>query len=116
MGVDINRIIAFTFLLGSALGAVAGVMVVLYYGIGHYFMGFMLGLKAFTAAVLGGIGNLAGAMLGGLLLGLIESLGFGLHRRSDRRIARQQLPRHLRVPGADRGAGAAAVGAAGRSR
>ena len=77
MGVDINRIIAFTFLLGSAIGALAGVMIVLYYGIGHYFMGFMLGLKAFTAAVLGGIGNVAGAMLGGLLLGIIESLASG---------------------------------------
>jgi len=77
MGVDTNRIIAFTFFLGSAIGAVAGVMVVLYYGLGHYFMGFMLGLKAFTAAVLGGIGNVAGAMLGGLLLGVIESLASG---------------------------------------
>ena len=77
MGVDTNRVIAFTFLLGSAIGAVAGVMVVLYYGLGHYFMGFMLGLKAFTAAVLGGIGNVAGAMLGGLLLGVIESLASG---------------------------------------
>lgn len=77
MGIDTNRIIAFTFLLGSAIGAVAGVMVVLYYGLGHYFMGFMLGLKAFTAAVLGGIGNIAGAMLGGLLLGVIESLASG---------------------------------------
>jgi branched-chain amino acid transport system permease protein len=77
MGVDTNRIIAFTFLLGSAIGALAGVMVVLYYGLGHYFMGFMLGLKAFTAAVLGGIGNIGGAMLGGLLLGLIESMAAG---------------------------------------
>jgi branched-chain amino acid transport system permease protein len=77
MGVDTNRIISFTFFLGSAIGAVAGVMVVLYYGLGHYFMGFMLGLKAFTAAVLGGIGNVVGAMLGGLLLGIIESLASG---------------------------------------
>jgi branched-chain amino acid transport system permease protein len=77
MGVDTNRIIAFTFVLGSAVGAIAGVMIVLYYGLGHYFMGFMLGLKAFTAAVLGGIGNIAGAMLGGLLLGIIESLVSG---------------------------------------
>jgi branched-chain amino acid transport system permease protein len=77
MGVNTNRIIAFTFVLGSAIGAIAGVMVVLYYGLGHYFMGFMLGLKAFTAAVLGGIGNIAGAMLGGLLLGLIESIASG---------------------------------------
>jgi len=77
MGVDINRIVSFTFLLGSALGAVAGVMVVLYYGLGHYYMGFILGLKAFTAAVLGGIGKVHGAMLGGLVLGLIESLASG---------------------------------------
>ncbi|MDB5808522.1 MAG: branched-chain amino acid transporter permease [Betaproteobacteria bacterium] len=77
MGVDINRIVALTFLLGSALGAIAGVMIVLYYGLGHYYMGFMLGLKAFTAAVLGGIGKIHGAMLGGLLLGLIESLASG---------------------------------------
>lgn len=77
MGVDINRTISFTFLLGSAVGAIAGVMVVLYYGLGHYFMGFMLGMKAFTAAVLGGIGNVAGAMLGGMLLGIIESLASG---------------------------------------
>jgi branched-chain amino acid transport system permease protein len=77
MGVDINRIISATFLIGSALGAVAGVMVTSYYGLAHYYMGFLLGLKAFTAAVLGGIGNLGGAMLGGLLLGIIESLGAG---------------------------------------
>ena len=77
MGVNVDRVIAFTFLLGSAIGAIAGVMVVLYYGIGHYFMGFMLGLKAFTAAVLGGIGNIAGALLGGLLLGIVESLVTG---------------------------------------
>jgi branched-chain amino acid transport system permease protein len=77
MGVDTTRVIVFTFALGAALGAVAGVMVVLYYGQGHYFMGAMLGLKAFTAAVLGGIGSIPGAMLGGLLLGLIESLAAG---------------------------------------
>jgi len=77
MGVNVDQVIAFTFALGSALGAIAGVMQILYYGIGHYLMGFMLGLKAFTAAVLGGIGNVPGAMLGGLLLGLIESLASG---------------------------------------
>ena len=77
MGIDINRIVALTFLLGSALGAIAGVMIVLYYGLGHYYMGFILGLKAFTAAVLGGIGKVHGAVLGGLLLGLIESLASG---------------------------------------
>ncbi|HET7527850.1 MAG TPA: branched-chain amino acid ABC transporter permease [Burkholderiaceae bacterium] len=77
MGVDIDRVISFTFVIGAALGAVAGVMVGTYYGIAHYQMGFLLGLKAFSAAVLGGIGNLAGAVVGGVLLGLIESLGAG---------------------------------------
>ena len=77
MGVNINRVIAAAFVIGSALGALAGVMVGTYYENAHYQMGFMLGLKAFTAAVLGGIGNLAGAMLGGVLLGIIEALGAG---------------------------------------
>jgi branched-chain amino acid transport system permease protein len=77
MGVDINRVISVTFMLGSALAAIAGFMVSANYGIVHYYMGFMLGLKAFTAAVLGGIGNLRGAVVGGVLLGLIESLGAG---------------------------------------
>jgi len=77
MGVNVNKIIAATFVIGSALAAVAGVLVSANYSIAHYYMGFMLGLKAFTAAVLGGIGNLGGAMLGGLLLGLIESIGAG---------------------------------------
>jgi branched-chain amino acid transport system permease protein len=77
MGVNINRIISATFLIGSALAAVAGLLVSANYGVAQYTMGFMLGLKAFTAAVLGGIGNLGGAMLGGLLLGLIESIGAG---------------------------------------
>jgi branched-chain amino acid transport system permease protein len=77
MGVDINKVISVTFIIGAALGAVAGVMVGTYYGIAHYQMGFLLGLKAFSAAVLGGIGNLAGAVLGGILMGLIEALGAG---------------------------------------
>ncbi|MFN3593578.1 MAG: branched-chain amino acid ABC transporter permease [Thiobacillaceae bacterium] len=77
MGVDIDRVISATFVIGAALAAIAGVMVSAYYGLAHYYMGFMLGLKAFSAAVLGGIGNIAGAMLGGLLLGVIEALGAG---------------------------------------
>jgi branched-chain amino acid transport system permease protein len=77
MGVNINAIISITFVIGSTLAAVAGVMVAANYSIAHYYMGFVLGLKAFTAAVLGGIGNLGGAVAGGLLLGLIESLGAG---------------------------------------
>jgi branched-chain amino acid transport system permease protein len=77
MGVNANQVIAATFAIGAALAAVAGVLVALNYNIAHFSMGFIPGLKAFTAAVLGGIGNLAGAMVGGLLLGLIESLGAG---------------------------------------
>jgi branched-chain amino acid transport system permease protein len=77
MGVNINQIISITFVIGSALAAVAGLMVSANYSIAHYYMGFILGLKAFTAAVLGGIGNLAGAMVGGVLLGIIEALGAG---------------------------------------
>lgn len=77
MGIDINRVISFTFIVGAALAAVAGVMVATYYGIAHYSMGSLLGMKAFSAAVLGGIGNLAGAMLGGILLGVVEALGAG---------------------------------------
>ena len=77
MGVNADRVIAATFVIGAGLGAVAGVMFGTYYGIAHYTMGFTLGLKAFSAAVLGGIGNLPGAMVGGLLLGLVEALGTG---------------------------------------
>jgi branched-chain amino acid transport system permease protein len=77
MGVNANQVIAATFAIGAALAAVAGVLVALNYNIAQFTMGFMLGLKAFTAAVLGGIGNIAGAMVGGLLLGVIESLGAG---------------------------------------
>ncbi|MBX9295022.1 branched-chain amino acid ABC transporter permease [Chromobacterium piscinae] len=77
MGVNVNTIISATFVIGSGLGAIAGVMVATNYEQAHYYMGFMIGLKAFTAAVLGGIGNLGGAVAGGILLGIIESLGAG---------------------------------------
>ena len=77
MGINVNKVIAFTFIVGAGLGAVAGVMVGTYYGVAHYTMGALLGMKAFAAAVLGGIGNLAGAMLGGILLGVVEALGAG---------------------------------------
>jgi branched-chain amino acid transport system permease protein len=77
MGVNTDRIISSTFAVGSTLGALAGIMVAANYGQADPYMGFMLGLKAFSAAVLGGIGNLAGAVVGGLLLGLLESLGAG---------------------------------------
>ncbi|MFP5413191.1 MAG: branched-chain amino acid ABC transporter permease [Gammaproteobacteria bacterium] len=77
MGVNANQVIAATFAIGAALAAVAGVLVALNYNIVHFSMGFIPGLKAFTAAVLGGIGNITGAVVGGLLLGIIESLGAG---------------------------------------
>ncbi|HVL57511.1 MAG TPA: branched-chain amino acid ABC transporter permease [Burkholderiaceae bacterium] len=77
MGVNANTVIAATFAIGAALAAVAGVLVAMNYNIAHFTMGFIPGLKAFTAAVLGGIGNIQGAVLGGLLLGIIESLGSG---------------------------------------
>ncbi len=77
VGVDVNRTIALTFVMGAALAAVAGVMVTLYWGVIDFFIGFLAGLKAFTAAVLGGIGSLPGAMLGGLLIGLIEAFWSG---------------------------------------
>ena len=75
MGINVNAVIAVTFFLGSALAAAAGTMAGAYYGSLWYFMGFLIGLKAFTAAVIGGIGSIPGAMLGGLILGLLESFG-----------------------------------------
>ncbi len=75
VGININRVISATFMIGSALAAVAGVMVTLYYGVVHFFMGYLAGIKAFTAAVLGGIGSIPGAMVGGFVLGLIENFG-----------------------------------------
>lgn len=74
LGIDTNRIIALTFIVGAALAAIAGLLLGLYYGIVNPFVGFIAGLKAFTAAVLGGIGSIPGAMLGGLLLGVTEAL------------------------------------------
>jgi branched-chain amino acid transport system permease protein len=74
MGVNVRRVISMTFFLGSALGGAGGVLVGLYYTQIDFFMGYSAGLKAFTAAVLGGIGNIRGAMLGGVILGLVESL------------------------------------------
>ncbi|WP_325953757.1 branched-chain amino acid ABC transporter permease [Klebsiella michiganensis] len=77
MGVNPNAIIALTFAIGGIFSALAGVMMASNYGNASFSMGFLPGIKAFTAAVLGGIGNIRGAMIGGLLLGLIESLGAG---------------------------------------
>ncbi len=139
MGIDANRIIAATFVIGAGLAAVAGVMVATYYGIAHYTMGANLGLKAFSAAVLGGIGNVPGAMLGGVLLGIVEALGAGyigdltdlcrwplvsgwLGERCgpDQHFvlfgSNYELPGCVRLPGAHPGAGLPAAGPAGRAR
>lgn len=74
VGISVNRTITVTFLIGSALAAVAGVMVSMYQGVARFDSGYLMGLKAFTAAVLGGIGNIPGAVLGGFLLGITEDL------------------------------------------
>ncbi|WP_027132847.1 ABC transporter permease subunit [Geminicoccus roseus] len=77
LGVDVDKTISLTFVIGASLAAVAGLMFTLYYGVIDFFIGFIAGIKAFTAAVLGGIGSLPGAMLGGLLIGVIEAFWSG---------------------------------------
>ena len=72
LGIDVNRTISITFIMGAALAAVAGLLFFLYYGVTDFYVGFLAGIKAFTAAVLGGIGSIPGAMIGGLIIGLIE--------------------------------------------
>jgi branched-chain amino acid transport system permease protein len=79
MGINVNRVISTTFFLGSMLASFAGVLTGLYYSQISFLMGFLIGLKAFTAAVLGGIGNIPGAVLGGFLLGVLESLAAGYY-------------------------------------
>lgn len=75
VGINVDSVISLTFVIGAGLAAVAGVMVASYYGLVNHFIGYVAGIKAFTAAVLGGIGSIPGAMLGGILLGLVESIG-----------------------------------------
>lgn len=77
LGIPVNRVIAATFMIGSAFAATGGLLFGLYYGTINFHDGYLIGLKAFTAAVLGGIGNVPGAMAGGLVLGLLEGLGAG---------------------------------------
>lgn len=73
LGIPVDQTISYTFVIGAGLAAVAGMMVTLYYGSIDFFMGFLAGIKAFTAAVLGGVGSIPGAMLGGIFIGLIEA-------------------------------------------
>ena len=75
VGINIDSVISVTFIIGSGLAAVAGIMVAMYYGLVNYSIGYIAGIKAFTAAVLGGIGSIPGAMFGGIFLGLVESVG-----------------------------------------
>ncbi len=77
LGIDTNKVIALTFVIGAALAAVAGVLLGIYYGVINPYIGFMAGLKAFTAAVLGGIGSIPGAVVGGLILGITEAITAG---------------------------------------
>jgi branched-chain amino acid transport system permease protein len=77
LGINVDRTISLTFVMGAALAAVAGLIFLVNYGVIDFFIGFLAGIKAFTAAVLGGIGSLPGAMLGGLLIGLIEAFWSG---------------------------------------
>jgi len=78
LGIDTDKVISSVFVIGSSMAALAGVLVTLDYGSFDFYIGFIMGIKAFTAAVLGGIGSLPGAMLGGIILGLSESLFAGL--------------------------------------
>lgn len=77
LGINTNNVISITFIIGAAMAAIAGVMLGTYYGDISPFMGFIMGLKAFTAAVLGGIGSIPGAMLGGIVLGMTEAMAAG---------------------------------------
>ena len=94
LGVDVDRTISLTFVMGAALAAVAGLMFMIYYGVVNFNDGFVPGVKAFTAAVLGGIGSLPGAVLGGLLIGLIETLWSAYFSIDYKDVATFSHPRH----------------------
>ncbi|MDE2030163.1 MAG: branched-chain amino acid ABC transporter permease LivH [Alphaproteobacteria bacterium] len=87
IGINVDKTISTTFIIGACLAAVAGFMVSLYYGVVDFFMGFLAGMKAFAAAVLGGIGSLPGAMIGGVMIGLIESFWGGYINASYKDVA-----------------------------
>ncbi len=116
MGVKPDTVISATFIIGAVLAGRGRHHVAANYGTVQHTMGFLPGLKAFTAAVLGGIGNLGGAVVGGLLLGLIESIGSGYLGVLDRRRAGQPLHRHPGLPGAGADPDPAPVRPAGRTR
>ncbi len=108
LGINIDTIISITFLIGSGLAAIAGLMVAMYYGLVNYSIGYIAGIKAFTAAVLGGIGSIRGAMVGGMILGLVESLGGSYIQRRVRihhphRHSPHKAGRHLREGGFGKG-------------
>jgi hypothetical protein len=114
MGVNVNQVIGMTFVIGSCLGSVAGIMVAANYGQAHSYMGFLLGLKAFSAAVLGGIGNHPRRHDRRLAAGRHRKSGRRLHRRPDRECAGQPVSGYFRLPGADHGAGVPSVRPDGR--
>jgi len=86
VGIDVNQTISLTFVIGSSLAAAAGLMMAMYDGIVKYDMGFLPGIKGFTAAILGGIGNVRGGMVGGIVLGMVEALGAGLISSENRHL------------------------------
>ena len=94
LGIDVDRTISITFVMGAALAAVAGTMYLMYYGVVSFSDGFVPGVKAFTAAVLGGIGSLPGAVLGGLLIGLIETMWSAYFTIDYKDVAAFSHPRH----------------------
>jgi branched-chain amino acid transport system permease protein len=101
MGIGVNAIISFTFLIGGSLGGAAGLLYALKFTRIDPFVGFMPGIKAFTAAVLGGIGNLTGALLGGIVLGMLESFAGRLPGDLHDGRLRLRVQGHHRLPGAD---------------
>jgi branched-chain amino acid transport system permease protein len=115
MGVKPDMVISATFIIGAVLAAVAGVMWAANYGTVQHSMGFLPGLKAFTAAVLGGIGNLGGAVVGGILLGLVEALGAGYLGELTGGVLGSHYADIFAFRGADPGADAAPAGPAGRT-
>ena len=115
MGIDVNRVIVFTFMLGGAMAGIAGVFYAFLYNQVYFYMGFTPGIKAFGAAVLGGIGSIPGAMLGGFFLGLVESVGAGIVPRWPGHHRPLPVARRHRLHLVDHGADLPTAGIAGRA-